>query len=139
MSLEVLISHHQDPSLEFGTGEAPTPKTGLSDFGPYSLRLGASHRKQLQLGIVGTPDSIQAAKSFLKRVENGARSGSENLALFPDFPGFTTVFHSTLHAHGSLGSESRLSSSAGSRRGCVSPPRMWCCSRARGQRGARRR
>lgn len=97
MSLEVQISHHQDPSLEFGTGEAATPKTGLSDFGPYSLRLGASHRKQLQLGIVGTPDSIQAAKSFLKRVENGARSCSDNLALFPDFPGFPTVFHSALH------------------------------------------
>lgn len=88
------ISHHDDPSLEFGEGEAATPKTGLADFGPYSLRLGAGHRDQLHLGIVGTPDSIRAAKSFLSRVEKGARSGSDNLALFPDFPGFRAVFHS---------------------------------------------
>ena len=97
MSLDVQIFHHQDPALEFGTGEAATPKTGLSDFGPYSLRLGASHREQLQIGIVGTADSIRKAKSFLERVQKGTRSGSDNLALAPDFPGFSSVFSSTLN------------------------------------------
>jgi hypothetical protein len=99
------ISHHDDPSLEFGDGEAATPKTGLADFGPYSLRLGAGHRDQLHLGIVGTPDSIRAAKGFLARVEKGARSRSDNLALFPDFPGFAAVFRSELR----IGAESAIS------------------------------
>lgn len=107
MSLGMQISHHADPALEFGEGEAATPKTGLTDFGPYSLRLGAGHRDQLHVGLVGTPDSIQAARGFLARIQNGARSVSGNLALFPDFPGFGAVFRSELR----LGVESVIAAS----------------------------
>jgi hypothetical protein len=105
MSLEMEISHHADPLLEFGEGEATTPKAGLADFGPYSLRLGPRHRDQLHLGIVGTPKTIRAAKRFLSRIEKGIRSGNDNLALAPDFPGFREVFRSELE----FGTESSIS------------------------------
>lgn len=107
MSLEMQISHHDDPTLEFGEGDAATPKTGLADFGPYSLRLGSGHRDQLHVGIVGTAESIRAAKGLLTLIEKGGRSGSDNLALSPDFPGFGKVFRSDLR----LGVESVISTS----------------------------
>lgn len=97
MSVGLQISHHVDPELEFGEGDGATPKTGLVDFGPYSLRLGEGHRRQLHVAIVGTPTTIRAAKGFLERMRQGLRSESDNLALSPDFPGFASVFRSELH------------------------------------------
>jgi hypothetical protein len=96
MSVNMKVTHHLDPALEFGEGEAATPKTGLADFGPYSLRLGDGHRDQLHLAIVGTAATIRSAKGFLDRMRTGVRSGNSNLALFPDFPGFDQAFRSEL-------------------------------------------
>jgi hypothetical protein len=97
MSLSVRLSHHDDPLLEFGSGEYSTPKDGLVTAGPYSLRLGGAHQRQLRVGIVGTADTIRAADGFLERLRRGLRSDSDNLALFPDFPPFADVFSSQLH------------------------------------------
>jgi hypothetical protein len=97
MTLAVKLTHFEDPLLEFGEGAFATPKEGLAAAGPYSLRLGAAHRRQLHVGIVGSADTIRAADRFIARMRRGVRSKSENLALFPDFPPFADVFASELH------------------------------------------
>jgi hypothetical protein len=91
------LIHHDDPMLEFGVGEAATPKEGLVAGGPYSLRLGAGHRQTLRLCVVGTTSTISSAHRMLDRMEAGVGSDNANLALFPDFPGFEGVFQCRLH------------------------------------------
>jgi hypothetical protein len=97
LTLNLRVEHHDDPPLEFGEGEAATPKEGLATFGPYSLRLGAAHRSEVRLGIVGTRESVEATNRMLDRIERGALSENANQALFPDFPGFEPVFRAKLH------------------------------------------
>lgn len=97
MTLGLRVEHYDDPPLEFGGGEAATPKEGLASFGPYSLRLGAAHRSEVRLGIIGTRETVEATRRLLDRIEAGAASGNANQALFPDFPGFERVFRAKFH------------------------------------------
>lgn len=97
MSLPLRVTHHEDPPLEFGRGEAATPKEGLATGGPYSLRLGAAHRSEVRVGIVGTCETVAATHRLLDRLEQGAPSENANQALFPDFPGFEPVFRARFH------------------------------------------
>jgi hypothetical protein len=116
MTLAIKLSHYDDPLLEFGSGEYATPKDGLATAGPYSLRLGGSHQRQLRVGIVGTSATIRAADGLLQRLKGGLRSDSPNLALFPDFPPFVDVFACELHrAPDAIVSDSALRSALGRR------------------------
>jgi hypothetical protein len=91
------ITHHEEPLLEFGGGHsARSPKEGLLEGGPYDLRLGRAHRNQVRLGLVGPRQAVAAMRGFLERVETGVPAEKDNLALFPDFPGFEAVFRSAL-------------------------------------------
>jgi hypothetical protein len=94
--LKLRIEHLEDPVLEFGEGEAVTPKEGLRTGGPFSLRLGAAHQRDVRLGLVGTEASVAATRGFFTRARTGMNSGSNNKMLFPDFPGFSQVFRSEL-------------------------------------------
>lgn len=90
------VSLLAEPLLEFGAGQATTPKEGLVASGPYSLRLGKTHKSEIRVGLVGPPGAIAAAARFLDRCTGFIPSAMTNPALFPDFPGFEDVFRSRL-------------------------------------------
>lgn len=94
--MKLRVEHLEDPILEFGEGEATTPKEGLRDSGPFSLRLGAAHQREVRLGLVGTEASVAATRAFFLLARSGVASESTNKALFPDFPGFDQAFRSDL-------------------------------------------
>ncbi len=64
------VIHLDDPSVEFGTGEAASTEEGLATFGPYSLRLGAAYPAAVRVGIVGTPESVSLTQDFLTRCKS---------------------------------------------------------------------
>ncbi len=90
------LIHLPEPNVEFGEGESSTIREGLAEFGPYSLRLGAAHPSAVRIGIVGTPESVAGARSFLQRMASRIHSGRPNVLLTPDYPGFAEVFRSSL-------------------------------------------
>jgi hypothetical protein len=90
------LIHLPEPNVEFGEGESSTIREGLAEFGPYSLRLGAAHPSAVRVGIVGTPESVAGARSFLQRMASRIHSGRPNVLLTPDYPGFAKVFRSSL-------------------------------------------
>lgn len=94
--MKLRIEHLDDPVLEFGEGEATDPKEGLRAAGPFSLRLGAAHQREVRLGLVGTEAAVAATRAFFVRARSGVGSESTNKMLFPDFPGFAQSFRSEL-------------------------------------------
>ncbi len=94
--MKLRVEHLDDPVLEFGEGEAATPKEGLRDSGPFSLRLGAAHQREVRLALVGTEASVAATRAFFLLARSGVSSESTNKMLFPDFPGFGQAFRSDL-------------------------------------------
>jgi hypothetical protein len=94
--MRIDVEELNEPLLEFGEGEAETPKAGLLTCGPYSLHLGPAHPASIRVGLVGPPSTIKSARSFLKRINGAVPSAKQNQRLFPDFPGFGTALRSEL-------------------------------------------
>src|SRR5436190_4580882 len=97
MPLKIDISRVIPPSLEFGSpGAFSDPKVGLLRAGPFDLRFGSAHKAQLRIGLIGTSEGIQKARSWLNRCRYEiANSGPETL-LRRAFPGFQKAFHCDL-------------------------------------------
>lgn len=77
----------QEPELEFGSGRHVDIKFGLMHHGPLDF---ASHLapKQIKLGIVGTPQTIEGVQGWLERCRGGIDAKeSKQPNLFPRFPG----------------------------------------------------
>jgi hypothetical protein len=85
-----------EPVLQFGEGEAIAPKDGLTRFGPYSLTMGAAHPASVKVGLIGTADTIELARGFLRRCMRSVPSGLPDAKTAPTFPGFSSVFRSEL-------------------------------------------
>jgi hypothetical protein len=98
MTLTIEAQDLPTPLLEFGTGETSDPKAGLARYGPFSLRFGAAHKNQVQVGLVGPRAMIEQAQSWFTRCEGPIASGHANAIMYPDYPGFQTAFHSVLIA-----------------------------------------
>jgi hypothetical protein len=94
--MRIDVENLREPRLEFGDGEAETPKSGLLTCGPYSQQLGPAHPSAIRVGLVGPPPTIKAARSFLKRIEGAVPSAKQNQNLFPNFPGFAAALRSDL-------------------------------------------
>jgi hypothetical protein len=74
-----------EPLLEFADGRKHVdPKTGITRFGPKSLRPGNRHPMRIRTGFIGTPDTIQKAGDWIDRASAGVRGAPERL----EFPGF---------------------------------------------------
>lgn len=77
-----------EPELEFGNdGRHEDIRFGIMNFG---LLYQDSRKKQIRIGIVGTDESIEGAKSWIKRCAgpiSAKKSAHRNL--FPIFPGFS--------------------------------------------------
>jgi hypothetical protein len=88
----------QEPELEFGVGRHVDIRFGLMDYGPldYASPLAP---KNIRLGIVGTPCTIEGVQRWFERCRGGIPAkSSKQPNLFPRFPGFgaDSVFQSSL-------------------------------------------
>jgi hypothetical protein len=84
------------PLLEFGNGEISDPKAGLTNYGPFSLRFGAAHKAQVQVGLVGPRIIVEQAQRWFSRCEKPIISHHANAAMYPSYPGFQAAFRSNL-------------------------------------------
>ncbi len=85
-----------EPDLQFGEGDAKTPKDGLARYGPYSLTMGPAHPASVKVGLIGTVDTIEQARGFLRRCTRPVPSGLPDTRVAPAFPGFGTALRSEL-------------------------------------------
>lgn len=82
-----------EPSLSFGYGQTTfDPRDGLTLFGPASrMKL-----KDIDLGIIGTPEGIRRVSTWLSRIQRPVWS-LENDPARPYFPGFETIFEASIN------------------------------------------
>ncbi len=79
-----------EPDLMFGHGGVEKdPRIGMKEYGPYEDSDGTPSLSQIRIGIVGTGQSIQHAKSVLAMLGSKIDSPKANKWLFPSFPGFS--------------------------------------------------
>jgi hypothetical protein len=106
------LSFLEEPNLEFGAGRHVDIRFGIMNYGPLDFESPLAP-KQINLGIVGTTESVDGVREWLERCRNGipAKPNREDPAkpnkhenLFARFPGFNpeTGFHSTLVMQDSL-------------------------------------
>ena len=74
--MSVLVRQLDEPSLEFGDGTDRRVKEGLTAHGPYSLRLGPRHPKQVRVGLVGPAGPLQKARAFLDLMQESFGLGN---------------------------------------------------------------
>jgi hypothetical protein len=100
----VRIEFLREPELDFGSGRHVDIRFGIMNYGPHDIG-DAGAPSQIRVGVVGTPEVVEVADSFLERSRAEiapAKSRQPNLR--PPFPGFRpdTAFHSTLIRSGRL-------------------------------------
>ena len=77
-----------EPELEFGTDRHIDIKFGLMNHGPFDFDNPLAP-KEIKLGIVGTPETIQGVEAWLEKCRTGIPAKPSKLPnLFPRFPGF---------------------------------------------------
>lgn len=77
-----------EPELEFGTDRHIDIKFGLMNYGPFDFDNSLAP-KQIKLGIVGTPETIEGVAAWLEKCRDGiSAKPSKRPHLFPHFPGF---------------------------------------------------
>jgi len=73
-----------EPLLEFGDAQLHVdPKSGISRYGPRSRGRG-EHPREVQVGLIGTAETIQTARNWLEDNSDGVLGDDKN----PEFPGF---------------------------------------------------
>jgi hypothetical protein len=106
------LSFLEEPNLEFGAGQHVDIRFGIMNYGPLDFESPVAP-KQINLGIVGTAETVDGVRQWLEKCRNGipgkpnredASKPSRQPNLFARFPGFTpdTGFHSTLVMQDSL-------------------------------------
>ena len=82
------IDFIQEPELEFGAAKHIDIRFGLMNYGPFDYASRLTPR-EIRLGFVGTPQTIQGVEAWLGRCKDGiAAKKSNQPQLFPKFPGF---------------------------------------------------
>ena len=77
-----------EPELEFGIDRHIDIKFGLMNYGPFDFDNPLAP-KEIKLGIVGTPETIEGVAAWLEKCRNGISAKvSKRPNLFPRFPGF---------------------------------------------------
>lgn len=75
----------EEPLLEFADGRTHIdPKAGISRFGPKSLSAGADHPRQVEVGFIGTAETIATTRTWLEQSAQGVPGDEKHL----EFPGF---------------------------------------------------
>lgn len=80
------IEHLPEPCLQFADdGLHVDPKSGIDRYGPRSYRT-PLHPASVRIGIIGTPELVEAAHSWIENTAVGVRGDEKNRS----FPGFAT-------------------------------------------------
>lgn len=98
------LSFLEEPHLEFGAGRHVDIRFGIMNYGPLDFESKLAP-KQINLGIVGTTESVDGVREWLERCRTIIPAKpSKQPNLFARFPGFNpdTGFHSTLVIQDSL-------------------------------------
>jgi hypothetical protein len=97
MPVDINVTEIASPELEFGgPGTFSDPKVGLVQAGPFDSRFGGGRVRQVRVGLVGPPDVVTRAKRWFERCQDLIRSGMDNEAQYPDYPGFSAAFRADL-------------------------------------------
>lgn len=79
----------EEPELEFAAGRHIDIRFGLMDYGPLG-RLASSPLREIKLGIIGTPETVEGVCRWLDRCRQPVEAKkSRRPNLFPHFPGFS--------------------------------------------------
>lgn len=106
------LTYLEEPNLEFGAGHHVDIRLGIMNYGPLDFESPLAP-KQINLGIIGTTESVDGVQQWLERCRNGipAKPNKEDPTksnkqpnLFARFPGFNpdAGFRSTLVMQDSL-------------------------------------
>lgn len=83
------IEFLNEPELEFGAGRHVDIRFGLMNYGPLDFA-SSQAPKQIKLGLVGTPQTIEGLQAWFERCRTGIEAKpSKQPNLFPRFPGFS--------------------------------------------------
>jgi hypothetical protein len=83
----------EEPLLMFGDGKRYIdPKKGLEAFGPCLYNNRRAITSSINIGIVGTKETIDQCQHWIQRCQGKIPAKKENSTLFQAFPGFTKVF-----------------------------------------------
>jgi hypothetical protein len=97
MAINLSIRELELPSLQFGgAGGHTDPRIGLDYSGPFDLRFGAGRQSQINIGIVGPDNMLDATRQWLKRCQNFIPVLGEQTLLRKSFPGFKNVFRTEM-------------------------------------------
>jgi hypothetical protein len=86
-SMEPIIKcqYFEEPLLQFADGrEHIDPKIGISRYGPKSFSPKRKHPDTVRIGFIGSADTIDTAKSWLKKTSEGVLCDEDHV----EFPGY---------------------------------------------------
>jgi hypothetical protein len=84
------IQFIDEPELQFGSGRHIDIKFGLLNYGPLDFDSPLAP-KQIKVGLVGTPETVEGVQSWLRKCEGELPAkSSKQPNLFPRFPGFNS-------------------------------------------------
>lgn len=86
-SMEPIIKcqYFEEPLLQFADGrEHIDPKIGISRYGPKSFSPKRKHPDTVRIGFIGSADTIDSAKSWLKKTSEGVLCDEDHV----EFPGY---------------------------------------------------
>ena len=91
------INQLPTPEIEFGApGTFIDPKVGLTEAGPFDLRFGAAHKREVRVGFVGNTEILNKGYKWIERCCKVIPTEITDSPQYQDFPGFRDIFHATL-------------------------------------------
>lgn len=81
-----------EPELIFGShGVSPNPKFGISEHGPYGVDHPEYTLPEINVGLIGTGQTLQDCGAWFSRCESEIASGEGKSRQYPGFPGFSGI------------------------------------------------
>lgn len=97
MSINIELIELPTPQIEFGSPIISSdPKIGLTQAGPFDLRFGTAHKRELRVGFIGNAELLKNGTLWLERCRVPIPSDIEGSTQYLGFPGFESIFHSSL-------------------------------------------
>lgn len=97
MLIQMEVTQLPTPDIELGSpGTFGDPKIGLTEAGPFDLRFGTGHKREIRVGLVGNAQSVKNGVSWLERCCTFISSEIKDSKQYLDFPGFESVFRASL-------------------------------------------
>ena len=101
MLIEMDVTQLPTPEIELGSpGTFSDPKTGLTEAGPFDLRFGTARKRKINVGFVGNSEMLKGAHQWLERCGSRIPSDVKDSTQYLDFPGFESVFRTSLALSG---------------------------------------